>query len=142
MNLSKKFLTAAVVASALLITGCGKTNIGYVDFQKITEDAPQMKSIMDEGAQKVQELQAEARQLAEKTDLSDEERQKAQADIQRKALGIEQAYTTQVQHKLDEALADMVKAKNIDVVVDSSKNNPLVVLGGTDLTDEVIQKLQ
>ena len=57
-------------------------------------------------------------------------------------MGINQAYTTQLKHKLDETIGEIAKQKNLDAVIDSSKENPIVIRGGIDITDEVIQKLQ
>lgn len=143
MNLSKKVKIAALVVVSLVLTGCGKVNVGYVDGNKIMTEAPQIQTVIEEGSKKIEEIEAEAQnEFANNPDLSDEELAKAQADVQRKIIGINQAYASQLKYKLDEALADIVKAKNIDVVIDSSETQPLVIEGGIDLTDEVIRKLQ
>ena len=49
---------------------------------------------------------------------------------------------TQLQQKRNAAVADVVKDKDLDVVMESSKMEPLVMKGGVDITDEVLQKLQ
>jgi outer membrane protein len=71
-----------------------------------------------------------------------EEAQKLQQEAQRKAMGINQQYMTQVQQKMDVALAEIAKEKKLDVVVDNEGLQKTVLLGGIDVTDEVIQKLQ
>ena len=139
MKFTKKILAALLLSSTLLITGCGQLNIGYVDGAKI-EQTPQMKAIIDEGRQKMQELQTQADKDLE--GKSDEEKQKISEEVQRKAMGISQAYSTQLRHKLDTALEEISTAKNLDVVLDSSETSPTVPLGGIDVTEEVIQKLQ
>ena len=142
MKMLKAFLLAAMFAMMALVSGCGEVNIGYLDGEKLM-DAPQIKSIRDEGETKLQEVEAQvATDLAAKQEASDEEKQKAQIEAQRKIMGIQQAYASQIKQKLDSVLADVVKAKNIDVVVDSSEDRKIVFEGGIDLTDEVIQKLQ
>ena len=103
---------AAVIMSALcvaaLATGCGKVNIGYIDQYRIQNEAPQIKSSVEEMQNKLQEVQ----------------------------------YSTQIKSKVDAALDDVVKAKKLDTVVNSNGKDGVVVSGGTDITDEVIQKLQ
>lgn len=140
----KKFLAAAMIFSSLLITGCGgQMQIGYVDGSRIMNESAQIKSVMDEAKQKVEEVEKQAQEeLAKNPNWTDEEKMKAQGDIQRKVIGINQAYATQLKHKFDEALADIAKAKNLDVVVDSSKDQPIILKGGVDVTEEVLQKLQ
>lgn len=139
----KNILAAMLIATSLMITGCGQVNIGYVDGQKIVSDAPQIKAIIEESKQKLEEVETEAMAQMEKNpNWTDEEKMKAQGDIQRKIMGINQAYTTQLRHKLDEALGEISKQKKIDAVIDSSKDTPTVLRGGVDLTDEVIKKLQ
>ena len=104
------------------------------------EESPQIKAVIEENEQKIIALQEEAQKELE--GKQGEELIKAQSDLQRKLQGINQAYATQLKHKLDEVLAEMSQSKKIDVVVDSSKEQPLVMKGGIDLTDELIQKLQ
>ena len=82
-------------------------------------------------------------ELNSKQDVSEEDMQQAQVDFQRRMQSVGQAYNTQLRQKLDAAVANVINEKgNIDVVLDSSKTNPQVFMGGVDLTDEVIQKLQ
>lgn len=142
MKILRGFLLTAMLVVMALASGCGEVTIGYLDGDKLM-DAPQIKAIRDEGETKLQEVEAQvATDLAAKQEASDEEKQKAQVEAQRKLMGIQQAYASQIKQKLDSALADVVKAKNIDVVVDSSEDRKIVFEGGIDLTDEVIQKLQ
>lgn len=143
MNL-KKFLAAALISSSLLITGCGgQMQIGYVDGSRIMNESAQIKSVMDEAKQKIEEVEKQAQEeLAKNPNWTDEEKMKAQGDIQRKVIGINQAYAAQLRHKFDEALADIAKTKNLDVVVDSSKDNQIILKGGVDVTEEVLKKLQ
>ena len=128
---------------AMLISGCGnKVTVGYLDGEKIM-DAPQIKAIRDEGDTKLQEAQAAAAaELTAKPEATDEEKQNMQMEAQRKLMGIQQAYASQMKQKLDSVLEDIIKTKEIDVVVDNSEENPMVFEGGIDLTEEVLQKLQ
>jgi Skp family chaperone for outer membrane proteins len=56
--------------------------------------------------------------------------------------GINQAYATQLKYKFDEAIEGIAQQKKLDVVIDSSENQKIVIVGGIDVTNEVIQKLQ
>ena len=139
MKFTKKICAAMLLSSTLLMTGCGQMNVGTVDIEKVSE-APQMKAILDEGHQKMQELQEQA--LKETEGKSEEEITKSAEEYQRKAEGIGQAYNTQMKHKLDTVLAEIAEAKKLDAVIESSKDSPVVLKGGIDVTDEVVQKLQ
>ena len=144
MNLSKKIKIAAFLVASFFVTGCGsQANIGYVDSGRLMEEAPQIKSVIEEGQKKAEEIQTELKtSLENNPDWSDEEKSKATADAQRKLMGINQAYATQLKYKLDEALAAISQEKKLDVVVDSSKNQPIVLQGGIDITEDTIKKLQ
>ena len=138
---TKKRIVAVIMSAlcvAALATGCGKVNIGYIDQSRIQNEAPQIKSSMQEvqqdGDKQLQEAQAKG--------TSEEEMQKLQQQLQMKAAGVQQQYSTQIKSKVDAALDDVVKAKKLDTVVNSNGKDGVVVSGGTDITDEVIQKLQ
>ena len=106
-------------------------------------ESPQMKALVDEGKRKIEEVEQEAILEMEKNpNQTDEEKLKAQGDIQRKIMGINQSYSSQARHKFDEAIKDLVEKNNLDAVLDGTKDHPLVIKGGIDLTDEVIKKLQ
>ena len=62
---NKKRIIAAVMSvlcAAALFAGCGKVNVGYVDQSRIQNEAPQIKSSMDEMQSKMAEVQQEAEQ--------------------------------------------------------------------------------
>lgn len=143
MNLSKKIKITALLVASFFVTGCGsQANIGYIDSAKIM-DTPQIKSILEEGQKKATEIQNEAAaNLENNPDWTEEERNNALSETQRKLIGISQAYNTQLRYKLDEAIQGILQEKNLDVVVDSSKEQPIVLHGGIDITNEVVQKLQ
>lgn len=144
MKLTKKLTIAALLVASLFMTGCGsQVNIGYVDGEKIMNEAPQIKAVLEEGQKKAEEIQQEAMTTLENNpDWTEEEKTKALSDLQRKLTGINQAYATQLKYKFDEAIAGIAQAKKLDVVVDSSENQKIILMGGIDITNEVIQKLQ
>ena len=145
---NKKRITAAlmsVLCAAALFAGCGKVNVGYVDQNRIQNEAPQIKSSMDEMQSKMAEVQQEAEQKfqeAAASGTSEEDMQKLQQQMQMKAAGVQQQYAIQIKAKVDAAMDDIVKAKKLDTVVNSNGKDGVVVSGGVDITEDVIQKLQ
>lgn len=146
MKLTKKSRALLVlgVAAMLVMSGCGKAKIGYIDGDRIMKEAPQIQSLVEEGNAKIQQAQEDAeKDLAEKKGtMSDEDYQKAQADARRKVSGLNQSYSVQLKQKLDAALADVAKEKKLDVVVDNQAQQKVVIEGGIDVTDDAINKLQ
>ena len=145
---NKKRITAAlmsVLCAAALFAGCGKVNVGYVDQNRIQNEAPQIKASIEEMQGKMTEVQKEAEQKlqeASSSGASEEEMQKLQQQMQMKAAGVQQQYAIQIKAKVDAAMDDIVKAKKLDTVVNSNGKDGVVVSGGVDITEDVIQKLQ
>ena len=145
---NKKRITAAlmsVLCAAALFAGCGKVTVGYVDQNRIQNEAPQIKASIEEMQGKMTEVQKEAEQKlqeASSSGASDEDMQKLQQQMQMKAAGVQQQYAIQIKAKVDAAMDDIVKAKKLDTVVNSNGKDGVVVSGGGDLTEDVIQKLQ
>ena len=145
MKLRKKTvgLLAAAFAATLLMSGCGQVKIGYIEGSRVMQEAPQVKSLVEEGNQKINEAREEAQKsLQDNPDMSQEDAQKAQADAQRKMASLNQSYQMQLQQKVSAALQDIAKEKKLDVVVDSEKEQPTALMGCVDVTDDVIAKLQ
>ena len=141
MKLRKKTvgLLAAAFAATMLMSGCGQVKIGYIEGSRVMQEAPQVKSLVEEGNQKINEAREEAQKsLQDNPDMSQEDAQKAQADAQRKMASLNQSYQMQV----SAALQDIAKEKKLDVVVDSEKEQPTALMGCVDVTDDVIAKLQ
>ena len=145
---NKKRIIAAVMSelcAAALFAGCGKVNVGYVDQNRIQNEAPQIKSSMEEMQSKMAEVQQEAEQKfqeAAASGASEEDMQKLQQQMQMKAAGVQQQYAIQIKAKVDAAMDDIVKEKKLDTVVNSNGKDGVVVSGGVDITEDVIQKLQ
>ena len=145
---NKKRIMAAVMSvlcAAALFAGCGKVNVGYVDQNRIQNEAPQIKASIEEMQGKMTEVQKEAEQKlqeASSSGASDEDMQKLQQQLQMKAAGVQQQYAIQIKAKVDAAMDDIVKAKKLDTVVNSNGKDGVVVSGGVDITEDVIQKLQ
>ena len=136
-------ILVAAIMTTMLMGGCGQVKVGYVDEARIAEEAPQIKATMEEGNKKLMETQQELeKQFQEHPDMSMEEAQKLQQEAQRKAMGLNQQYMTQMQQKMNVALAEIAKEKQLDVVVGNEDLHKSILLGGIDVTNEAIQKLQ
>ena len=143
MRYQKAVVTALAASIMLLAAGCGQTQVGYVDVARVMEEAPQMKATVEEANKKMSESQQEAEaQLAAKENLSDEEVEKAFEDEQRKLMSLNQMYMTQLKQKLDVALGQIAREKKLDAVFENNEQQRTVFMGGVDITDETIAKLQ
>lgn len=149
MKLRKKTAAAMIMAllCATLASGCGQTKIGYIDGERVSKEAPQINSLIEEGNQKIEEAQTQASQelqkkMQENPNMSQEDLQKAQMDGQRKIQGLNQSYSLQLRQKMDVALATVSKNKKLDAVVNNSTDQPVAVTGAVDVTDDVIAQLQ
>lgn len=147
MKLSKKALAGMLSALtiAVMTAGCGEVNIGYIDETRLNEECPQIKAATEEWQKKLEELQNTTMQQlndAAAKGATQEEIGKIQQEAQMKAAAMNNDFQSQTRTKVDIAIDEVAKAKKIDTVVKSSKDNKTVVSGGTDITDDVIQKLQ
>ncbi len=150
----KFMLAAALIAvTSIVMAGCSsETKLGYVDAERVMNEAPQMKTFKDDFDAKYKELDAKAEELNQKKDsMSADDLKKAQTDLQRQASGAKLQYQSKVTNAMDKALAEISKEKDLSAVVPKDRpvsngltvqKYPLVVEGGIDITDDVIQKLQ
>lgn len=142
MNVGKKLAAVALLASSLMITGCGEGQIGAVDVEKVMAEAPRVKTIMTEAQGKVTEAQQKFEQDTANKELTEEEAMKIQSDFQRKLEGINKAYASQIKSRMDVVIEEISREKNIDVVINNSKEQKLIFHGAIDITQDVINKMQ
>ena len=142
MNIAKKLAAVALLASSMLIAGCGEGQIGSVDVSKVMAEAPRVKKIMEEAQSKVTAEQQKFEQETSGKELSDEESLKVQMDFQRKLESINQAYAAQIKSRMDVVIEEISRQKNIDVVINNSEDQKLIFHGAIDITQDVINKMQ
>ena len=143
MNDFRKLAAAGMFAVSLMLSGCGQGQIGCVDVEKVMAEAPRVKTLMEEAETKMKDAQQKFEQdVAAKPDMTDEERAKLQNDFQRKISGINQATATQIRSRMDVVIGEIAQSKNLDVVVSNSADEKTIFLGGIDVTQDVIQKMQ
>ncbi|MBQ3727283.1 MAG: OmpH family outer membrane protein [Selenomonadaceae bacterium] len=142
MNFAKKLAAVALLASSLIISGCGQGQIGAVDVSKVMTEAPRVKKLMEEAQTKITEEQNKLEQANAGKELTDEEALKVQMDFQRKLDSINQAYAAQIKSRMDVVIEEISREKNLDVVINNSSEQKILFQGGIDVTQDVINKMQ
>lgn len=144
---------ALISMMSIFMTGCGnETKLGYLDAERVMNEAPQIRTIRDNIDAKNKEIEAKETDLQnQKATMSPEDFKKAQMDIQRQYQGLDMQYKSQVKNTMDKVLAEVSTEKELSAVVPKTlvrsngmqvQKQEFVVEGGIDITDEVIQKLQ
>ncbi len=142
MNSIKKLAAAVILASSLILTGCGQAQIGSVDVEKVMLEAPRVKTLMTEADTKIKETEEKFQQEYGSKEMTEEEAAKAQMEFRRKLEGINQAYATQIKSRMDVVIEEISREKNIDVVISNSADDRMIFQGAIDVTDDVIKKMQ
>ena len=143
MNLAKKIAAVALLASSLILTGCGQSQIGSVDVDRVMAEAPRVKTLMTEAEGKIKEAEQKFQEdYANKDNMSEEDLAKVQMDFQRKLESINQAYASQIRNRMDVVVEEISREKNIDVVINNSAEERVIFHGNIDITDDVIKKMQ
>lgn len=134
---NKLALLLILVFTAALLGGCSSSgNIGVVDVNKVMTDSPKVKQFQDQLNAKGKELSDQLEK--EKATLSPADFQKRQETVYGEFMKTKQDMEGQVDASIKETLEQISKDKKLSVVL--YKNG--VAQGGTDITDEVITKLQ
>lgn len=134
---SKALVVGIMAAVVLLLGGCSSTpSVGVLDVNKVMTDSPKVKQFQEQLTQKGQELSAQLEK--DKASLSAEEFQKKQETVYGDFAKTKQDMEGQIDTSMKQALEQVSKEKKIGVVL--YKNT--VAQGGTDITDEVIKKMQ
>lgn len=113
---------ALVTLMSVFMSGCGsETKLGYLDAERVMNEAPQIKTIRDNIDAKNKEIEAKETDLmSKKATMSDEEFKKAQMDIQRQYQGLDMQYKSQVKNTMDKGTRRSINRKRI--ICCSAKN--------------------
>ena len=144
-NKKRMAMLAGLFAAMMLAAGCGKAQIGYVDPARIEKEAPAIMNIDAEMKTKMEEVQKQAEdELKEKQAKKApiEELQKTQQQAMGKMQQMSSIYDQQKTVKVQTAVGEISRQKKLDAVLMNPDEQKLVYLGGTDITDDVIQALQ
>ena len=152
MKIKLMLVIALVTLMSVFMSGCGsETKLGYLDAERVMNEAPQIKTIRDNIDAKNKEIEAKETDLMSKKATMSDEVKKAQMDIQRQYQGLDMQYKSQVKNTMDKVLAEVSTEKELSAVVPKTlvrsngmqvQKQEFVVQGGIDITDDVIQKLQ
>jgi len=132
-------LLLVAFALSILAAGCsgtGSQNVGVLDVNKVMAESPKVKGFQDQLNVKGKELSDKLEK--EKAGISAEEYQKRQEAAYADFVKIKQDLEGQIDASIKQTLEQVAKDKKLGVVL--YKNG--VAQGGTDITDEVIQKMQ
>lgn len=126
-----------VVLATALLGGCSSgTTVGIVDVNKVMTESAKVKGFQEQLNVKGKEMSDQLDK--EKATLSPEDFQKRQEVVYGEFMKIKQDMEGQVDASIKQTLEQISKDKKLSVVL--YKNG--VAQGGTDITDEVIKKLE
>jgi outer membrane protein len=133
----KALLVVLVLAAGFVFGGCGTTqSIGVVDVNKVVSDSPKLKAMQEELNTKGKELSDQLEK--DKASMPAEEFQKKQQEVYNQFMQVKQDMESQFDTTMKQTLEQVAKDKKLGVIL--YKNG--VAQGGTDVTDDVIKKLQ
>lgn len=140
MRLTKKHVLLLMVAfiAVFFISGCSASNqtVGVLDVNKVMTESPKVKQFQDQLNARGKELSDQLEK--DKAGLSAEEFQKRQEAAYGEFLKTKQDLEGQIDSTIKQALDQIAQEKKLGVIL--YKNG--VAQGGTDITDDVIKKLQ
>jgi outer membrane protein len=132
-------LAVFMIAAATLLGGCsgsGQTAVGVLDVNKVMSDSPKVKQFQDQLNVRGKELSDQLEK--DKASISAEEYQKRQEAAYAEFLKTKQDLEGQIDSTIKQALEQVAQEKKMGVVL--YKNG--VAQGGTDITDDVLKKMQ
>lgn len=134
----KKIIAGLMVAAVMLTFGCSGRNaaFGVVDLRKVETEAAVIKTTKEDANNKLKELKAQMdKDMAGK---QGEEASKVMEDYSAKAQLIQSEAQNKLKASLDTALNAVAKEKNLGAIMIKEA----VPQGGTDVTEDVIKKMQ
>ncbi len=130
-------LLLMLVFATLLLSGCSSTgNVGVLDVNKVMTESPKVKQFQEQLNTKGKELGEQLEK--DKASMSPEEFQKKQEAAYGDFMKMKQDMEGQIDTSIKQTLDQVAKEKKLGVVL--YKNG--VAQGGTDITEEVIKKMQ
>jgi outer membrane protein len=152
--MKKAISLLAIVAVLVFVFGAtfaqAATSIGYIDVQKVFKEYKATSSAQEQVSKEEEAFKKDfddsQKQLsdAEKNNMKKEELEKLRKDLEDKLLpkrqsliALNEKLTTELQAKILAATKDVAKKVGIDDVFDKQ----VVITGGVDLTEMVINKL-
>lgn len=136
MKINKEYfaVTIMLLLGVLLFSssvGAQSDTIGLVNLQAVFQSHPGLESAQAEYQEAINEIQAEI------ADMSEEEQQQFLPQFQQIAQQIEAEIQQSLMLDIEKAMLEVAADMNFSTVLDSSS----VLIGGNDITEEVIAAL-
>lgn len=136
-KIKMSFVLVFIFVASLVLAGCNtQPAIGVLDVNKVMSDSPKIKQFQEQLNTKGKELSDQLEK--DKPNISAEEFQKRQEAAYGEFLKVKQDLETQIDSSIKQAIEQVSKEKKMGVVL--YKNS--VAQGGTDITEDVIKKMQ
>ncbi len=133
----KKAMAGLMLVCALGSLGCSRNaDFGTVDLRRVEEEAPIVKTIKEDFAAKMGELQDQMNKEMEGKDA--EEARKVAEDFTARGKLIQSETQNKLKSSLDTAISQVAKEKGLGAVLIKDA----VRQGGTDVTNDVIAKMK
>lgn len=134
----KKIIAGLLVAASMMTFGCSGRNaeFGVVDMKQVETEAPVVKNTKEDVTKQMTDLKAQMDKDME--GKNGEEAAKIAEDYGAKAKLIQSEAQNKLKASLDTALNQVAKEKNLGAIMIKEA----VPQGGTDVTKEVIAKMQ
>lgn len=149
----KKLISAFVIVGFLTLV-CGSAlaavSIGFIDVQKVFKEYKETVKAQEQVSKQEEELKKEFEDSqkklsdAEKKNMKREELEKLRKELEEKLtpkrqtlIELNERLTTKLQADILSATKDVAKKVGIDVVMDKQ----VIITGGVDLTEMVVNKL-
>ena len=131
-------LVLAMFLATLVLGGCSANQgaVGVLDMNKVMTDSPKIKQLQDQLNVKGKELSDTLEK--DKPNLGADEFQKRQETAYNDFLKTKQDLEGQIDASVKQALDEIAKEKKLSVIL--YKNG--VAQGGTDITDDVLKRMQ
>lgn len=133
--MNKKIKSLVLGATLLVVLpilgGCGNNNIGYVDSMKVANST-------EKGLAITKEINAKDKELQAKVAAADEaSRQQVIQQARQEFTAFSNAKASEYRQYQEQQINELVKEKKLDVIIEKGA----VVGGGTDVTDDLINKM-
>ena len=133
--MKKIAVLALLVFVVAMFAGCGSTKVGTVEPVKIMQTSAKMKNYQTEFQGKIKILQDQMAKEAQGLDQAGQ--QKKQQEFINKANAEKQGFEQKIETELKAVMQTVAKDKGYDMVMAKE----VLYVGGTDMTDDVMKKL-
>lgn len=133
--MKKIALLTVLVLTLGLLAGCGSSKTAVVDPVKVMQTSVKMRGYQNEFQVKIKALQEQISKEAQGQDQAGQ--QKKQQEFMTKANAEKQALEQKIETELKAVMETVAKDKGYDMVMAKE----VLYVGGTDITDDVLKKL-